>query len=176
MAQPYPADWQRQATTRDGAPYLIRPIRADDAERERDFIRGLSAESRYNRFMYEVGEPSRELIEHFVHVDYRKHMALVAVTGDGTEERIVGVARYVVDGSGSACEFAVAVADAWQSRGIGTTLTRLLFDYARAQGMKRVYGSILANNERMVGLAHWLGLKTSRSAEDATLLVTSRDL
>ena len=33
--------------TSDGVPYRIRPIRADDAQRERDFINALSPQSRY---------------------------------------------------------------------------------------------------------------------------------
>jgi len=34
----YPAQWERVAYTRDGVEYRIRPIRADDAPRDRAFI------------------------------------------------------------------------------------------------------------------------------------------
>jgi hypothetical protein len=62
----YPIQWTRVATTRDNATYRIRPIRAEDAARERAFIMGLSAESRYERMMYTMGEPSPELVDRFV--------------------------------------------------------------------------------------------------------------
>jgi acetyltransferase len=60
------------------------------------------------------------------------------------------------------CEFAVAVLDEWQCRGIGTTLTQALFEYARQRGLRTVYGHVLADNERMIELARWLGLTVAR--------------
>jgi hypothetical protein len=61
-------------------------------------------------------------------VDYHSSMAFVAADGEEEHERIMGVARYPADPNpnGRDCEFAVAVADAWQARGVGATLTRLL--------------------------------------------------
>jgi acetyltransferase len=143
--------------TSAGVAYRVRPIRPDDAGREREFINGLSERSRYQRFMYNLREAGDALITTLVNVDQRKTMALLAVTGEGDTERIVGVARYAADNEAE-CEFAVVVADDWQCRGIGTTLTRLLFDYAAAQGFQTIYGVVLADNQRMIDLAEWLGL------------------
>ena len=112
--------------TTDGVAYRVRPIRRDDAERERQFILGLSAESRFQRLMYTLREPSDELIAHLVNVDGHRDAALVAVTGDGAGEHIIGVARYAAEADSQACEFAVAVTDAWQCRGVGTTLALAL--------------------------------------------------
>jgi acetyltransferase len=172
----YPSDWQQDAKTRDGAIYRIRPIRPTDAERERAFICGLSEESRFNRLMYTLREPSTELIEQLVDVDYRSTMAFLAVVGRGADERIIGIARYAADETGSDCEFGVAVADAWQERGIGTTLMRALFDYARAQGFRRIHGAVLNANERMIRLAQWLGFRSHVSPVDQTQLIVSLDL
>jgi len=143
--------------TSDGVAYHIRPIRPDDAGRERAFINGLSPESRYQRFMHNLREPGDALIEKFVNVDYQRNMALVAVTGEGAAERIIGVARYAADNDDT-CEFAVAVADDWQCRGIGTTLVPLLFEHAARAGFRTIYGTILADNRRMIELSEWLGL------------------
>jgi acetyltransferase len=143
----------------DGTEYRIRPITPDDAERERAFIAGLSAESRYRRFMHALAEASPAFIEQLVHIDRHLHMALVAVSGDGPDERIVGVARYAADEGGIDCEFAVVVADQWQGRGLGTTLARLLFDYAASQGFRMIYGIVQADNVRMLELARFLGLE-----------------
>lgn len=146
-----------EACTPGGIRYRIRPIRPDDAQRERDFINGMSPQSRYQRFMHHLREPSEALIEKLVSVDRHRTMALVAVVGEGALERIVGVARYAADNERE-CEFAVAVADDWQCRGIGTTLTPLLFQYAAREGFQTIYGSVLADNQRMIELAQWLGL------------------
>jgi acetyltransferase len=166
----------RAALTRDGVAYRIRPIKNDDIERERAFIRGLSEESRYYRLMECVNDPPAKLVEQLVHVDGRRSMAFVAVTGERNAERFIGVARYAADDSSGACEFAVSVGDDWQSRGVGTTLMRLLFDHAKAAGFKRIYGTILADNARMIKLARWLGMQTERDRVDPRMLVASLDL
>src|SRR5438105_10919873 len=146
----YPAQWARIAHTRDGVEYRIRPIRVEDLQRERDFIMGLSEESRYTRMMCAMREPSAKLLERFVHVDYHRDMAFVAVINEKENERIIGVARYGGDANGTDCEFAVAVTDAWQARGVGAMLTRLLFDYARTQGFHKLHGDVMVSNGRMI--------------------------
>ena len=45
-----------------GVEYRIRPIRGEDAERERAFIMNLSPESRFRRLMYTLREPSAEFV------------------------------------------------------------------------------------------------------------------
>ncbi len=172
---PYPAGWERSALTRDEAAYRIRPIRPDDAPRERAFIMELSPESRYTRMMFATCEPTADLVERLVHVDYLHNMAFVAVVGTGAEERIIGVARYCEDGT-SGGEFAVAVMDAWQARGVAVALSELLFDYARLHGVLELHATMLATNAHMIELAHWLGMDTHRQADDPTLVTASRRL
>jgi len=163
----YPSGWERTAHARDGAEFYICPIRPDDAERERQFIETLSPESSYKRFMHTVHNPSSSFIQQMVNVDYRRTMAFVAMIRDGYAEQIVGVARYAAtDDQGLDCEFAVAIADEWQLRGVGTTLMRLLFDYARSQGFTQTHGPILAANMHMLELAHDLGLTMRHVPDD----------
>jgi len=148
-----------RARTTDGLDYRIRPITAADAAREREFIVNLSPESRHARFMYAMREPSPDLVHRLVEVDGVRHRALVAVIGSGEQERIIGVARYGADEHGPDCEFAVAVADDWQCRGVGTTLVRRLFADAARAGFGAIYGTMLADNARMLDLANHLGLE-----------------
>jgi acetyltransferase len=136
----------------------VRPIRTDDIERERQFINGLSEATRYSRLMFALREPSPGFLRQMVEIDRVNTMALVAIDPASAAEQFVAVARYSRDESGSAAEFAVVVADAWQGRGIGTRLARLLFDYAARQGIEQVYGTIFANNERMLDLVRHLGM------------------
>ena len=166
--------WPCYFKTRDGVEYRIRPIHADDAERDRAFIQGLSDSSRYNRMMGLSRRPSPELLDHLVHVDYRHDMAFVAVVGEGASETFIGVARY--GGPPAACEFAIAVADQWQSRGVGSTLTQLLFTYAKAHGVRQVYGIIFANNVPMLKLAACMQMTLRRSSNDDAVLEAWRTL
>jgi acetyltransferase len=142
----------------EGIDYRIRPIRPDDAAREHAFILSLSPESRFQRLMYTLREPSPEFVARLVNVDQHKDMALVATLGEGANEKIIGVSRYCADEGGRDCEFAVAVADEWQCRGIGSKLTTMLFEYATREGFRSIYGTVLASNQRMLELAEWLGL------------------
>jgi len=172
----YPRECERIARTRDGAQYRIRPIRPDDLEREYEFVRGLSHDTLYNRLMYEVHEPTDALIRPLVNIDYDRHMALVALDTDATgAEHIVGVARYAVDPQRAEHEFAVAVTDAWQGRGVGTTLLRELFAHARRRGLRRLAGTVLPGNERMLALARRLGLELSINRDDPSLVRIAKD-
>jgi acetyltransferase len=156
--------------SRDGVSLKVRPIRPDDADRERQFITGLSEESRYNRLMYSLREPSASFIKQLVEIDFDRTMAFVAVDTRGPDERFVAVARYGTDEGGTGAEFAVVVADAWQGRGIGTKLARILFEYARTRGLDHVYGTILANNEKMIKLVRYLGMEVAPEPGDVTVL------
>ena len=80
----------------DGTEVLVRPIRPEDAAIEQDFVRELSEESRYNRFMGQLRELAPRKLKYLTEIDYDQHMALIAtVERDGREVEI-GVARYVV--------------------------------------------------------------------------------
>ena len=156
--------WPRAERSSDGVAYRVRPIRPDDAARERAFILAMSPESRFQRFMHGMREPSDALVAQLVDIDSHARMARVAVIGTPPDERIIGVARYAAEPGGRDCEFGVAVADDWQCRGIGTTLARLLFDHAAREGFQTIYGYVLADNQRMLELATWPG-RTVEPAE-----------
>jgi acetyltransferase len=171
----YPIQWARVATTRDNMNYRIRPICPEDAARERTFIMGLSPESRYERMMYTMGEPSPDLVDRFVRVDYHHNMAFVAMVGQGDDERIIGVARYAADGD-EGYEFAVVIADEWQARGVAATLSHLLFDYARIEGIRTLHAKILVTNGRMIEFARWLGMSIHFTPEDPMVVRASVDV
>jgi acetyltransferase len=162
--------WPKFAHTSDGTRYHIRPIAGSDADRERAFFATLSEQSKYLRFLHCMGDPTDAFVAQLVNVDYHDTMALVAAVGTGSAEHFIGVARYAVDACGRGCEFAVAVSDDWQCRGIGTTLMPHLFEYAAGEGFDSIYGTILADNHRMVEMMQWLGLVIEPVVDDRTML------
>jgi acetyltransferase len=171
----YPSECVHAAHTRDGVEYLIRPIRPDDLEREREFVSGLSEESRYNRLMYSVHEATDALLLPLVNIDYRQHMALVAVREVDGREMFLGVARYAAADRGRH-EFAVVVADTWQGRGIASQLLIDLFLHARKHGLKELFGTVLTGNARMLSLVRHLGMDIHRDGDDAGLLTVFKRL
>ena len=101
-------------------------------------------------------------------------MAFVAVAGD--PEAIVGAARYASAPGSPDAEFAIAVADEWQSCGVGSALLSILGDYARSQGVPCLRGLVFANNDRMLDLArkHLFALRSL--PEDRTLVEITKNL
>jgi acetyltransferase len=163
-------------STSDGTSYRVRPINTGDAQRERAFIMALSPESRFQRLMHTMREPSDAFISQPIDVDFHREMALVAVIGEPSNETFIGVARYAADEHMLDCEFAVVVADAWQCRGVGTALLKLLIQYAADHGFRSLYGNVLANNQRMIDLLEWLGFEVEARQETTTTVRVSRRL
>jgi acetyltransferase len=159
-----------RACLRDGSVITIRPIGPDDAEREQAFVHALSPESRYFRFMSALKELAPETLYRFTHPDFEREVALVAlVDTPGAELQQIGVARCIVQGDNDEAEFAVVVADAWHGKGVGRRLMCELIRAARALGITRLWGDVLATNHRMLGLMHALGFAIMAAPEDALL-------
>ncbi|MFT7286308.1 MAG: acetyltransferase [Halieaceae bacterium] len=174
---PYPADMARRWQLPDGNDVIIRPIRPEDATMETAFVDGLSAESRYNRFMYGMGKLSPRMLVRFTQIDYDREMALVVVLDDhGEESRILAVARYVANPDGQSCEFALTVADDMQRQGIGRQLMQNLLDAGRDRGLEIMEGDVLSSNHKMLRFCESIGFRLIRNAEDAEVVAVRRHI
>jgi acetyltransferase len=137
----------------------LRPMAADDVCAEKAFYNGLSLDSRHQRFHFGLRELSPALLKLLTDVDQRLHRAWV-VEAEEPGLPVIADARYVHDSArpGTA-EFALAVADDWQGRGLGRRLIAHLVSEARRQGIKRLFGDVLAENRRMLALMRDLGAR-----------------
>jgi acetyltransferase len=152
---PYPVELEREIRLRDGTPVHLRAIRPDDAARERAFVASMSDTSRYYRFMHSVAALSDDMIARFTQLDYDREMALLALTPD--ESVILGVARYSPNADGTSVEFAIAIGDQRQGRGLGEQLMQNLIACARDAGYTEIEGTVLQANQAMLALASRLG-------------------
>ena len=164
---PYPSHLVKKVRLNDGANIVIRPIRPEDAENEAKFVRELSGESKYFRFMNTFHELSQELLVRFTQIDYHNEMALVAVV-PGEDEQ-VGVARYATNPDGTSCEFALVVSDRWHGKGIARHLMTNLIRVARDRDLKTMEGQVLSHNTRMLGLMASLGFSIGDDPEEEGL-------
>jgi len=173
---PYPAhlvtDWQLP----DGTEITIRPIRPEDAEIEQEFVRGLSDEAKYFRFMNTIQELSQAMLVRFTQIDYDREMALIAITEEKGREVEIGVCRYAINPDGESCEFALVVSDQWQHKAIGHKLMAGLMDAARGKGLKTMEGEVLASNSNMLKLVSTLGFSATTSEEDPAIKRVSKSL
>ncbi|MCY1280040.1 Acetyltransferase Pat [compost metagenome] len=159
----------------DGRHVLIRPLRAEDRDRERDFLNRLSPVTRRLRFQGEI-KVSESLLDHLMNIDYAHSMAFIALVHDDGELREIGVSRYADSGDGRHCECAVTIADDWQRRGLDLALMRHLIDVARRNGFEEMYSFDSASDARMRELAIKLGFHSVLNPDDATQIVRRLEL
>ena len=139
------------------------------------FIRGLSPASRQWRFHVGIRELAPPWLERMAHPDPADELALVALTTDGGRDVCVAEARYVLSEEiAVGREFALAVADGWQGRGIGKTLLLSLGAHAMRQGVPRLVGDVLRDNLAMLALARTLGYTVQRHPADPRLVRVER--
>lgn len=156
------------------APRLrVRPVRPDDAAAEQAFVAALSPTSRYRRFHVGLRALPADVLARLTQVDHDQHVALVAQLDDGPS--LVADARYVRRDDGSA-EFALAVADAWQRRGLGRDLLQRLARHAAARGVHTLVGEVLADNTPMLRLLQGLGARFALVEGEAALVEARLEL
>ncbi|MEN8042132.1 MAG: GNAT family N-acetyltransferase, partial [Actinomycetota bacterium] len=173
---PYPADLETHFQLPDGTDVTIRPIRPEDAEIEAEFIRDLSDEAKYFRFMHALDELTPEMLARFTQIDYDREMALIAVTHEDGLEVEHGVARYVTNPDQNTCEFALVISDQLEGHGIGQRMMNRLMEIARSRGLDMIEGEVLADNHRMIQMVKSMGFTIQMSEEDPSIRLVSKDL
>jgi RimJ/RimL family protein N-acetyltransferase len=137
----------------DGSLVVVRPLEPEDVVLLRTVFDRLGPRSRELRFLTPKPTLTAADVRQLLAVDHRDHEALVALAAtDGTP---LGVARFVrvPDDPGTA-DVAVAVVDAWQSRGLGTVLAGALVRRARELGVHRFSVLMAPENEAALRLLH----------------------
>jgi acetyltransferase len=166
---PYPTELMTTWRLADGSSVSLRPIRPEDAEMEQEFVKNLSDNSRYFRFLNSVRELTPAMLARFTQIDYDREMAFVAVREEVGREIEIGVARYVTNPDGRTCEFAIVLAEAWQGKGLGRRMLERLIEVARSRGLKAMVGQVLAGNQPMLALCGKLGFEVSNHPDDGAL-------
>jgi acetyltransferase len=163
---PYPSHLKTGFQAKDGTQVTIRPIKPEDIRMEQEFVKALSPESRYMRFMNTIREVSPAQLIRLTQIDYDREMAYVATIDESGAEKEIGVVRYATNPDGESCEFAIVVADDWQGKGLARRLMGTLIDTARSGGLRYMHGDFLAENSRMLAFVASLGFVLSAHPED----------
>ena len=150
---------------RDGSTLAVRPIRPEDEADLARFFTDLSMESRVFRFFMAIANADA-LAKKLVDVDYRTRYGLVAVAG--AERQIIGHAMYVETGPRKA-ELALAVADAYQGRGLGTILLGQLAEAAAGAGIDVLEAMVRPENHLMIKVLRESGFPITARSEPGEL-------
>lgn len=166
------ARWTSRVRARSGEEVCIRPLRADDREREIDFVEALSERSRYFRLFTPQKFLSRHLVDQLMDVDYDQRMAFGATIQRITAEEFIGVARYGSTDRADSAEIGITVSDPWQRQGIARLLMGELKRYAQSRGLRCFTGFVLADNQPMLALARTLGFRIHLDALQHLFVIT----
>ncbi len=161
VISPYPNDYEKDLTTRDGVALHIRPIMPEDAPLLLELFHNLSPRSVYLRFCHPLKTLSDDMLVKFTQIDYDRELALVALDAASGPEKILGVTRAINSLDGCTAEFAVVVADAWQGRGVGACLLQEIMDVSKKRGLERLCGFILPENRTMRDMLRKAGWKST---------------
>lgn len=168
--RPYPTQYIKPWTTREGKSVTIRPIRPEDEPLIVQFHETLSEQSVYLRY-FSLMKLSRriahERLTRICFIDYDREMALVADHKDPEtgKHEILGVARLSKLHGVNEAEFAMLVSDAHQQQGLGTELLQRLIAVAKDEGLERVTAEILTENYPMQRVCEKVGFHLKRSPD-----------
>ena len=130
----------------------IRALRNGDTATVSALFERLGERSRQRRFCGAKPRLSEIELANLARVDHEHHVLVGYVDGD---PQPIGIARLVR--TGTSAEIAFAIADAHQSRGIGSTLAGELAADARAAGITELVATVCGDNPRILALLERLG-------------------
>jgi acetyltransferase len=130
----------------------IRPLRNGDTATVSALFARLGERSRERRFCGAKPRLSEHELAQLARVDRDRHVLVGHVDGDSEP---VGIARLVRNGESA--EIALAIADEYQGRGVGSTLASELAADARAAGITHLVATVCGDNPGMVALLRRLG-------------------
>jgi acetyltransferase len=155
----------------DGTCIVIRPMQPGDRAIEQRFVSSLSLPSELRRFLYGLRELPAALLDDFRHIHCPDNVAFIAIVEDNGAELVIGVARYHPT-TGESIEFVLALAEAWQGRGVGRLLLQRLMRCAESAGISRIEGRVLreywdSENHGMLELARDFSFEVSIDPADS---------
>ena len=160
--RPYPAQYARPWTLKDGTPVMIRPIRPEDEPLMVRFHETLSDRTVIMRYFDPIKLSQRvahERLARICFIDYAREIVLVgerANPATGAREIIAAGRLSKLHGTHDA-ELTVLVTDACQGQGLGTELVRRLLQYARDEGLYTVHAAMLPDHQDMQHIFQKLG-------------------
>ena len=161
-------DYTARELLRDGSQIEIRALRREDEADMLAAIEKTSAQSLQRRFFVMKRHFSDKERAFFLDVDFKNHVAIVAIADEAGHKVIVGGGRYIVFEPGRA-EMAFVVIDTWQGRGIGSILMRHLTKVASDAGLEELTAEVLPENTAMIKVFRKFGFSPAQRRDLQTL-------
>lgn len=195
--RPYPTALEETLTLADGSTAFLRPLVPEDEPLLGAFFRRQDPEDIRLRFFAPVQDPSHHFLARLTQLDYDREMALIALVpssaspppaegaeGTPSEENgpeedgpaLLGVVRCSADPDNIRAEYAVMIRSDLKGTGLGWILMRHIIAYAKARGLKELFGEVLKENTAMLRMCRGLGFKVAMSEDDPGIMHVTLDL
>jgi acetyltransferase len=161
--RPYPSQWAIDAQLDGVGPIRIRPIRPEDEALYHEFFAHVTPQDQRLRFFAAAPDLSHRFLARLTQIDYAREMAFVAIAK--TTGALLGVVRAVADPDYTQGEFAILVRSDLKGRGLGWRLMQHLIDYAKAEKLEQLHGSVLTGNTTMLQMCRQLGFIIERDPD-----------
>ncbi|MCH8859496.1 MAG: GNAT family N-acetyltransferase, partial [Proteobacteria bacterium] len=173
--RPYPTRYEANWTLKNGEAVSLRPIRPEDEPMMAAFHETLSERTVYYRYFHPLKldvRVSHERLMRICYIDYDREIALVAIhkCHKTKESEIIGVCRLIKEHGANMGEFAIAVSDPWQGKGLGTEFLRHLLMIGQEEGLDRLECKVFPENQGMLAVCNKLHFKTKRAADGPFLI------
>jgi acetyltransferase len=167
---------QVEEATKAGRSYNLRMATAQDLPLLTDFLAGLSANTRYLRFLSPLPAFTPERAETMARQLWLANawptQVLLATVREDSLEEVIGLGEWHLNPSDdSQADFALLVRDEWQSQGIGTVLLKRLVELSGRRGVTTLRSEIHPTNRAMRKVLSKLNLPVSFHFESGTLEV-----
>jgi acetyltransferase len=169
VISPYPTQYERPFTMKNGTKVLLRPIRPEDEPMEAAMFKELSKQSIYFRFFGYVPQVDHNLLIRFTQIDYDREIAIIAVLEEEGQQKMAGVVRIISDPWNDTAEYAIVVADPWQGQGLGSALTDFILEIAKGRGTRRIIADVLHANDRMAKMLERRGFAPIENEVDSRM-------
>ena len=160
---PYPKQWERWLTGRDGRRIFVRPVRPEDEAMYRTFFEQVSPEDLRLRFFAPVKDFSHAFIARLTQMDYARALALCATLENG---EMLGAVRLMLDADHDSGEFAILLRSDQKGRGLGWALMKMMIDYGEREGLQHIEGQVLTENTTMLAMCRQLGFQIRDEPDD----------
>jgi acetyltransferase len=171
----YPKRYCSRWKLKNGKSVALCPIKPEDETLLKRLFQSLSEQTMRYRFFQVIREVSHDTLTRYCNVDYNREIAIVAKMDGADEERMIGVARIILQPGRKEGEFAVVVGDKWQRQGLGSKLVDYIISIGKDMGLQRIYGDVLSDNVKMIKLCEKKGFRLERVDEEMTKAILEWD-
>lgn len=162
----YPSEWEISQLFEGNTKIFFRPAKTTDERALKEFFYSLPRDESYVRFVSTLKVFPHYDVQRLVSIDYHRKMTIIGLPGDVGAERIVAVARYVLDEEAMIAEIDFAVHPDYGRKGIASFLIHHLAAIARSKNIRMLVSYLSSGNERVFGIFQKLGYFMQSSCVD----------